>query len=153
MTMENIETTQHRIATPGHRIGAVAVDAGLYLVTFGIGWFIWNLVTMAKGQSPGKNLLKVRVINIANGQPVRWGHMALRQFVIPFTLSIFYLIPYYYWVYKEFSSDVNPVGILALVLAFLLYLAFAILDFVWLFGPQRRRLVDYWAGTIVVNEA
>ena len=79
--------------------------------------------------------------------------MALRQFVIPFTLSIFYLIPYYYWVYKEFSSDVNPVGILALVLAFLLYLAFAILDFVWLFGPQRRRLVDYWAGTIVVNEA
>jgi uncharacterized RDD family membrane protein YckC len=151
--MENIDRSQMKVATPGHRVGAVAVDAGLYLATLGIGWFIWNLVTMAKGQSPGKNLLKVRVINVANGQPARWGHMFIRQALLPLFLSIFYLIPYYLWVYKEFSSDVNPVGVIALVLAFLLYLAFAIVDFIWLFGPQKRRLIDYWAGTVVANEA
>lgn len=151
--MDNIEKEEIRLATPGHRIGAVAVDAGLYLVTLGIGWFIWNLVTMAKGQSPGKNILKIRVINAANGQPVRWGQMFIRQVLIPFSISIFYLIPYYFWVYKEFSTDINPLGILALVLVFLLYIAFIIMDFVWLFGPSKRRLVDYWAGTVVANEA
>ena len=151
--MENIESSNLKIATPGHRIGAIAVDAGLYIVTLGIGWFIWNLVMMAKGQSPGKNLLKVRVINAANGQPARWGHMFIRQALLQFSLSMFYLVPYYLWVYKEFSIDVNPVGLVALVLAFLLYIAITIVDFVWIFGPQKRRLVDYWAGTVVVNEA
>lgn len=148
-----MEMNNLRKASTGHRIGATAVDAGLYIVTLGIGWFIWNLVTMANGQSPGKSLLKVRVINIANGQPARWGHMFIRQALIPTALPIFYLLPYYLWVYKGFTTDVNPLAIVAFVLCFLLYVAVSITDFVWLFGPQKRRLLDYWAGTVVINEA
>lgn len=148
-----METTELRKASSGHRIGATAVDAGLYVVTLGLGWFIWNLVTMAKGQSPAKSILKLRVINIANRQPANWGHMFIRQVLIPAALSIFYLIPYYFWIYKGFSTDVNPFAFVTLGICFLLYLAVSITDFVWLFGPQKRRLLDYWAGTEVVNEA
>ena len=34
-----------------------------------------------------------------------------------------------------------------------IYLAVTVVDLVWLFGAKRRRLVDYWAKTYVVNEA
>jgi len=56
-------------------------------------------------------------------------------------------------IFKGFTTDANPFAYIALVLCFLLYMAIAIVDFVWLFGPQKRRLLDYWAGTFVVNEA
>jgi uncharacterized RDD family membrane protein YckC len=45
------------------------------------------------------------------------------------------------------------VGSLLLLVIWLLLAAIGIVDIVWAFGPTRRRLVDYWAGTIVVNEA
>jgi uncharacterized RDD family membrane protein YckC len=151
--MGNFETAEVRLATPAHRIGAGAVDVGLYIVTLGIGWIIWNIVTMTKGQSPGKSLLKVRVINKANGQPARWGHMFIRQALIPFSLSVFYAVPYYLWLFKGFTTDMNPLGIVALVLCIVLNCAVGVTDFVWLFGKSRRRLLDYWAGTVVVNEA
>jgi uncharacterized RDD family membrane protein YckC len=151
--MENQTMQQHTLASPGHRIAAAAVDVGLHLVTLGIGWFIWNLVTMAKGQSPAKSLLKVRVINNAMGTPATWGQMFVRQALLPIALSVFYLIPYYIWIFKGFTSDVNPIAFVALGLSVAAYVAISIMDLVWLFGPRHRRLIDYWAGTIVVNEA
>ena len=82
------------LATPGHRIGAIAVDIGFSIVTLGIGQFIWNLVVMAKGQSPGKQLLKVRVMSEVTNKPANWGHMAIRHFLIPLTMSLPFLIPF-----------------------------------------------------------
>lgn len=139
------------LASPGHRIGAHAVDIGLYIVTLGIGHFIWNLVVMAQGQSPGKQLLKVRVISQVTGKPANWGHMAIRNFLIPLALAMPVLIPYYVWIFKGFTG--NALGILFMVLCLLIYLGLLVLDIVWAFGPNRRRLFDYWAKTYVVNEA
>jgi uncharacterized RDD family membrane protein YckC len=139
------------LATPGHRVGAIAVDIGFYIVTLGIGQFIWNLVVMAQGQSPGKQLLKVRVMSEVTNKPANWGHMAIRHFLIPLTMSLPFLIPYYVWVFKGFSSNLSGIVLLGLCLG--MYLAVLVVDVVWLFGAKRRRLVDYWAKTYVVNEA
>jgi uncharacterized RDD family membrane protein YckC len=150
MTENNQISTQ--LASPGHRLGAVAVDAGLYIVTFGIGWIIWNLVTMAKGQSPGKQILKVRVLGEKTNLPASWGHMLIRQFLIPLAMSLSFLIPYYVMVFNEFSN-LSSTALIIEALIFIIYIAISIVDFVWLFGKSGRRLIDYWAGTYVVNEA
>lgn len=141
------------LASPGHRIAAVAVDAGLSIVTLGIGWMIWSLITWAGGQTPGKNLLKIRVLSDSSGAPAKWGQMCIRQVLIPSAIGLFVTIPYYTWVFKGFSTSNTTIGIVALILCLGIYAAIYILDFVWLLGPKRRRLIDYWAGTVVVNEA
>lgn len=151
MMQENENISKPVLATPGHRIGAIAVDIGLYIVTFGIGYFIWNLIVMAQGQSPGKQLLKVRVMSEVTNKPANWGHMAIRNFLIPMAMALPFLLPYYVWVFKDFSSNLS--GIVLLGLSFGIYVAILILDIVWLFGSKRKRLIDYWAKTFVVNEA
>lgn len=139
------------LASPGHRIGAIAVDLGLQIVTFGIGHFIWNLIVMAQGQSPGKQLLKVRVISESSNKSATWGHMAIRNFLIPLAMILPFLIPYYVWIFKGFIPNVS--GIVSMIICLVLYLAIEIVDFVWLFGSKRKRLIDYWAKTYVINEA
>ncbi len=150
MNSENSEKLVR--ATPGHRIAAIAVDMGLSIVTFNIGWFIWNLIVMAKGQSPGKQLLKVRVLNEASKTPATWGHMAIRQFLIPLASSLFFLIPYYLLIWKEFTTATTT-NLILFFLCFAIYAAVWAIDLVWLFTKTNRRLLDYWAKTIVVNEA
>ena len=151
MKLENGTTVE--LASPGHRIGAIAVDAGLNIVTFGIGWFVWSLIVWAEGQTPGKKLLKIRVINVGNGRPARWGQMCIRQVLIPWATSIFFLVPYYVWVFKGFGTSGAHTGLIALFICLAIWLTIYIIDVVWLFGVKRRRLTDYWAGTIVINEA
>ncbi len=151
MRLEN--GTIPELASPGHRIAAIAVDAGLNLVTFGIGWFIWSLVTWAEGQTPAKKLLKIRVINASNGKPARWGQMCIRQVLVPWAMGLFFLIPYYVWLFKGFGTPNGRGGLIALILCILVWLTVVIIDVIWLFGPRKRRLVDYWVGTFVINEA
>lgn len=150
--MENTELSKLRRATPGHRIAAAAVDLGLNIVTLNIGWFIWNLVVMAKGQTPGKQLLKIRVMNEKTQKPVSWGHMAIRQILIPLASSLFFLVPYALLISQEFvGATITSASLFAL--SFCVYLAIWITDFVWLVTKSNRRLIDYWAKTVVVNEA
>ena len=139
---------QFPLATPAHRLGAVAVDIGLILATSFIGWGIWSLIIWGKGQTPGKNLLKIRVLNEPTGNPASWGQMLIRQVLIGWALAAPYLLAYSFFV-----TNLNKPGLFALVACILLYISVLILDVVWIFGPTHRRLIDYWSGTIVVNEA
>ncbi len=150
--MNNESISEIKLATPGHRIAAVAVDMGLSIVTFNIGWFIWNLIVMAKGQSPGKQLLKVRVLSEDSRTPATWGHMAIRQFLIPLASGLFFLIPYYLLISREFSGATS-LNLILVLLCLGAYLLIWVIDFIWLFTRTNRRLIDYWAKTIVVNEA
>ena len=152
MEQVNSDSSETKVlASPGHRIGAIAVDWGLQIVTFGIGHFIWNLVVMAQGQSPGKQLLKVRVMGETSNKPATWGHMAIRNFLIPLAMILPFLIPYYVWIFKGFTSNVSGIVLMGICLA--LYIGIIIVDLIWLFGAKRKRLLDYWAKTYVVNEA
>jgi uncharacterized RDD family membrane protein YckC len=149
MTM-NTELT---LATPQHRLAANAVDAGFYIATLGIGWLIWNLIMWGKGQTPGKQLLKIRVYGEVKNRPANWGHMLVRQLLLPGMLTFFFYIPYLIYIIGDgrYTFDaISGVGMFLLVAS---YVALLIIDIVWIFGPQRRRLLDYLSKTYVVNEA
>lgn len=149
-----METTESAVrASAGHRIGAFAVDAGLYIVTLGIGWFIWSMVLWNQGQTPAKKLLKLRVLDETTGRPARWGHMLIRQGLIPTTMSLGFYVPYLTSILSGLLLKSTAIAIVGAILSFALVLTIHIVDFVWLFGKSGKRLVDYWAKTIVVNEA
>lgn len=145
--------TDHKLATPQHRLGAAAVDAGLYIVTLGIGWAIWNLIMWGRGQTPGKQLLKIRVYGVVKNSPANWGHMLVRQSLLPGTLTFFLYIPSLIFYLGNSQYEFSAISSIAMLLLVMAYLAIVIIDIVWIFGPQRRRLLDYLAKTYVVNEA
>ncbi|MSZ66661.1 MAG: hypothetical protein F2711_03425, partial [Actinobacteria bacterium] len=75
-------------ATVQHRLGGKAVDLAMYTVTFGIGWLIWSLIVWGQGQTPGKQILKLRVYDKTTGKPIKWGHMAIREFLLPLAIGL-----------------------------------------------------------------
>ena len=149
--MESNVENQYVIANPGHRIGAFAVDVGFSFVTLGIGWFIWSLATWANGQTPGKQLLKLRVLDEKTHSRASWGRMCIRQMLIPATFGVLFYGPT--TILRIHDKNSSGAGMAIIIVTFVLWLGVEITDFVWLFGTKRKRLVDYWAKTMVVNEA
>jgi uncharacterized RDD family membrane protein YckC len=160
--MEFVNDTGHPLATPRHRLAANFVDAGFYIVTLGIGWAIWNLVTWSKGQTPGKQILKIRVYDATkSNKPANWGRMCIRQALIPGAMGFFW---YALWMssYFFFSPHIMPqvlilhvstLGTICMYLILILEVAIHLADALWIFKPGTRRLTDYWAKTYVVNES
>jgi len=62
-------------ANPWIRLGSWFLDGILVFVTLGIGWLIWAAMTAGSGQTPGKKLLNLRVIDSASIRPVGIGKM------------------------------------------------------------------------------
>jgi uncharacterized RDD family membrane protein YckC len=120
----------YRYATFQHRLGALALDAALMVVTLGIGWFIWSLVVWGEGQTPAKKILKIRVRHFETGSVATWGHMGVREFLVPLTISI----------------AANLTLWIALV-------AWVIIEIVFYFTKNNRTLRDLWVKTAVINEA
>jgi len=77
-----------RYASFQHRLGAIVLDATLILITLGIGWLIWSFIVWGEGQTPAKKILKLRTINFTNGRPATWGHMGIREALVPITAGI-----------------------------------------------------------------
>ena len=95
-------------------LGAVIVIAGLsvgfvlpgpLIILLGVGllaYVVWFLMTLASGQTPGKRIMNLRVMK-TNGEPVTWGYMFLREFLVKgvlvnaasaITAGIFFLVNY-----------------------------------------------------------
>jgi uncharacterized RDD family membrane protein YckC len=122
-----------RYASFQHRLGAYALDSAFFLLTLflaGLPWFVWSFVTWGKGQTPGKQILKIRVYNSVTGQPVTWGHMAVREFLVPLTVII---------------GTILTSGLLLVV--------WVTLEIVFYFTKNSRTLRDLWVKTAVINEA
>ena len=80
-------------ANPRHRLAAYVLDSVLYGLTFGIGWIIWSLAIWNRGQTPGKQILKMRVYNKTTALPARWGQMLVRQaLILPTIWFLGYLV-------------------------------------------------------------
>ncbi len=81
-----------RAATFVRRLAAFLIEIPLFVLTLGIGYIIWWLITLANGQTPGKQLVGIRAVQ-KNGAPLGWGMTFVREFVIKFlvigTLSNF----------------------------------------------------------------
>ena len=119
-----------RYATFQHRLGAYALDCALAFCTCGIGWLIWAFVVWGQGQTPGKQILKMRTINFTNGLPASWGHMAVRELLIPMAA-----------------------GIASYITFGLAGVAWIVIEIVFYFTKNQRSFRDYWAKTAVINEA
>jgi uncharacterized RDD family membrane protein YckC len=120
----------YRYASFQHRFGAIVLDATLMFITFGIGWLIWSFIVWGEGQTPAKKILKLRTINFTNGRPATWGHMGIREMLVPMSVSI--------------ASTLT--GGLALI-------AWIIVEIVFYSSKNQRTLRDYWVKTAVVNES
>lgn len=91
---------EHHSATPdpplmlssqGKRLGAILLEILLFAVTLAIGWLIWALIVYSHGQSPAKQLLKMRVIRLEDRQAPGFALMALRELVLKAIPSFFLL--------------------------------------------------------------
>ena len=119
-----------RYASFQHRLGALALDIVICMFTLIIGWVIWSLVIWGEGQTPGKKILKIRVRNFETGSVVTWGHMAVREFLVP--LTVFFAV---------------------MLTSGLAFLAWIIIEIVFYFTKNSRTLRDLWVKTAVINEA
>ena len=121
-----------RYASFQHRLGALALDAVLMVVTLGIGWLVWALILWNEGQTPAKKILKLRTYSFETGTVATWGHMSVREFLIPLAVSIPTSIPYIGWA---------------------LSIAYIVLEIVFYFTKGQRSFTDHWAKTAIINEA
>ena len=137
-----------RYASFQHRLGAIALDAVLPLVILllgsvaGImglafaglpiffGWLIWSIIVWRDGQTPGKKILKIRVRSAETGAVATWGHMAVREFLVPLTVLIASGLTY---------------GVI--------FVAWIVIEIVFYFTKNNRTLRDLWVKTAVINEA
>lgn len=147
-------------ATPQHRFGAIVLDGVFCALTFYIGYFVWASIVWGQGQTPGKQILKIRVYSADTGRQATWGHMAVRQFLIPMAFSIVFWIPIaFLGGLSAFLSDPlgqqsleNGIGTIGIGL-YLVAVVLQLIDAFWVLkGTNRRRLTDYWARTDVLNE-
>jgi uncharacterized RDD family membrane protein YckC len=111
-------------------LGAIVLDGTLAVLTLGLGWLIWSFVLWGQGQTPAKKILKLRTINFTNGAPATWGHMGIREALVPTTVSI---------------ASVLTGGIASI--------AWIVVEIVFYFTKKQRTFRDYWVKTAVVNEA
>lgn len=73
MTAPVIET-----ASPLRRLAAVLIDLVLVPLTLFIGYIIWWLLVLGRGQTPGKQILAIRAVR-RGGEPTGWGLMFVRE--------------------------------------------------------------------------
>ena len=149
MNTGNTETPANVVvlkrATPQHRLGGIVLDTVLAVCTLLVGWCIWSLFLWNRGQTPGKQLLKMRAYDSKTVRPVKWLRMLKRQFLIPFGLLLIVSI------INGFLSDAGYPD--SVVLGIALW-GYSIADALWIFkNGERRRLLDHMAGTVIVNEA
>ena len=121
-----------RYASFQHRLGAAALDAVLMVVTLGIGWLVWALILWNEGQTPAKKILKLRTYSFETGTVATWGHMSVREVLIPGTVSIVSYIPYIGWA---------------------IAIAYTVVEIVFYFTKGQRSFTDHWAKTAIINEA
>ncbi len=132
------------LATRGQRIGAFFMEVLLAIVTLGIGYIVWSLVIWARGQTPGKQVLRMRVIRVENRRVANWGWMFLRQLGIYFAL--FFLIGIIVSLALDSSQDRSTV---LSILQVVWWLANAI---VFLIDSRNQTILDKIVKTVVIKE-
>ncbi len=65
----------------GRRVAAYVLDIVLLFLTLIIGYIIWWLIVLGRGQTPGKQVVGIRVIR-ADGTPSDWGWMFVRELIM-----------------------------------------------------------------------
>ena len=91
-----------------------------------VGYIVWWLFALRRGQTPGKQLVGIRVIQ-DDGSPSDWGYTFVREFVIKFLVG----------------------GVLSGITGGIYF----VVDHLWpLFDDNRQALHDKMVSTIVVQD-
>jgi uncharacterized RDD family membrane protein YckC len=110
------------LASAGKRIGTYLLEIVLFIVTLVIGYLIWMLIAWGRGQTPGKQLMGMRIYHVESQRAATWWQMFMRQFVGGIVNGLFFNI--------------------GLIVSFV----FLFTD------PLRRTVPDRIAGTIELND-
>lgn len=150
------------LASIRHRLGGKAVDLALSLVTLNIGWLIWSFVVWGQGQTPGKQILKLRVYDKTTGKPAKWGHMAIRELGLPlagFFLAAFSIPNLFFRSVRLEALNFGWIPLsfiifLTILLSSIVLIVVYIVDPLWIFRRgKRNRLTDIILKTDVLNES
>ncbi|MDE0605151.1 MAG: RDD family protein [bacterium] len=76
------------LSARGKRFGAFLLEIPLAAVTLGIGYLIWALIVYSQGQTPAKQLLKMRVVNLDERRAAGWSSMFLREWILKAAIPI-----------------------------------------------------------------
>ena len=108
-------------------MGAYILDILLFFAALIIGYIIWWLITLSRGQTPGKQLVGIRVMR-ADGTPSDWGWTFIREFIVKFVVF-------------EVVLDAVAFGVVGII------------DLLWAFWDRNRQtLHDKIMKTIVVDD-
>ncbi|HVF73601.1 MAG TPA: RDD family protein [Acidimicrobiales bacterium] len=83
------------VSSYGQRFFGSVLDAVLLVVLLGIGYLAWAVWAWSRGTSPGKQVLRMRVVDARTGDDVTWGRMFVREFVLEilvFTVVSFFTL-------------------------------------------------------------
>ena len=119
------EVSALQLASPFSRLGASLLNVLLCVLTLVIGYLVWTLVLWEHGTNPGKKMLGLHVVDAKTGLSATWGHMFVRNFLVGFFL----------------------LGLLGTVTLYVV----TIIDALFIFRADRRRLVDLISSTQVVR--
>ncbi|KOV97539.1 hypothetical protein ADK65_25155 [Streptomyces sp. NRRL B-1140] len=88
------------LSTAGLRFGGYLLEGVLIICTLVIGWLVWTLIVFQYGQTPGKQLLHMRVVHIPQARTAGWWRMAFREIVaktiVGFLAAVTFAIPYFW---------------------------------------------------------
>ena len=143
-----------RAASLRRRALSGAVDCSLFALSLGIGWLLCLGAVAPRGQSPGKALLHLYILN-EDGTPASAGRVWARELMLPWLLVVYSAAAWgFLW----------GTGAVIVVLAGLL--SFAVLGRFWLreflaairgradpWTADRQLLHDKVTGTLVVHAA
>jgi len=127
----------------GLRLAGAFLDFVIAGLTFGLGWLVWFLFVIKRGQTPAKFLLKTRLVREWGSVPS--SSVTFWRYYIPNILS---------WVLAPFGilGLLSLPAALALIFFLLQLLSWLIpmIDSLLIFLPPRKRGVDYLFKTKVV---
>jgi hypothetical protein len=66
-------------ASFGKRLEALALAPLLCVVTLGIGWMVWCVFEWRNGRTPSYRVLRLHVVRLSDGQPIRLGRSIVRS--------------------------------------------------------------------------
>ena len=113
-----------RLSSAGRRLGESLLEGVLVFVTLFVGWLVWAAVVFSRGQTPAKQVLRMRVVRLETRRAAGWGWMFIREVIGKGLVG--------------FVVRLTIVGI--------------VLDFWLLWDRNRQELWDKIAGTVVVDD-
>lgn len=120
------------------------ITVNIVTITLYIGYFV-VFATLNKGQTLGKKLLKIKVVNKDNDKPNVWNMLVRSLFIYNITSTLFSIIA------VNFLS-VNIFTYIYMALGYIEYFVIIVSLFMVIYKKDGRGLHDIMAGTTVIDE-